>query len=129
MVTGAVREPPDEGARQLVPVVRSAERCGLGSLVSEHLQLPGGKNGAGAAAGMKVTSIVGGMAAGADSIDNLSVLRHGAMPAVFAGLRAPSTLGTFLRTFTHGHALQLHAVHRRFLAGPATRTPSFPARR
>jgi hypothetical protein len=90
------------------------------------VELPGGKNGAGAAVGAKVTSIVGGMAAGADSIDDLNVLRHGAMPAVFAGLRAPSTLGTFLRTFTHGHALQLHAVHRRFLANLAAHTPLLP---
>jgi hypothetical protein len=74
----------------------------------------------------KVTGIVGGMAAGADSIDDLNVLRHGAMSAVFAGLRAPATLGTFLRTFTHGHALQLHAVHRRFLANLAAHTPLLP---
>jgi hypothetical protein len=65
------------------------------------------------------------MAAGADSIDDLHVLRHGAMPAVFAGARAPSTLGTFPRAFTHGHALQLHAVHRRFLAALAAYSP-FP---
>jgi hypothetical protein len=110
----------------LVPVMRLAERCGLDRLVAEHVKLPGGKNGAGASAGAKVTSIVGGMAAGADSIDDLGVLRHGAMPTVFAGLRAPSTLGTFLRTFTHGHALQLHAVHRRFLANLAAHTPLLP---
>jgi hypothetical protein len=66
------------------------------------------------------------MAAGADSIDDLDVLRHGAMPTVFAGLRAPSTLGTFLRTFTHGHALQLHAVQRRFLTNLAAHTPLLP---
>jgi hypothetical protein len=110
----------------LLPVMRLAERCGLDRLVAEHVKLPGGKNGAGAAASAKVTSIVGGMAAGADSIDDLDVLRHGAMPAVFAGLRAPSTLGTFLRAFTHGHALQLHAVHRRFLANLAAHTPLLP---
>jgi hypothetical protein len=55
-----------------------------------------------------------------------AMLRHGAMPAVFGGIRAPSTLGTFLRAFTHGHALQLHAVHRRFLAALAARTPLLP---
>ncbi|MFE4958226.1 transposase [Streptomyces sp. NPDC056653] len=90
------------------------------------MKLTGARNGAGAAADAKVTSIVGGMAAGADSIDDLHVLRHGAMPAVFAGARAPSTLGTFLRAFTHGHALQLHAVHRRFLAALAAHTPLLP---
>jgi hypothetical protein len=88
--------------------------------------LTGARNGAGAAADAKVTSIVAGMAAGADSIDDLAMLRHGAMPAVFGGIRAPSTLGTFLRAFTHGHALQLQAVHRRFLAALAARTPLLP---
>lgn len=43
-----------------------------------------------------------------------------------AGGRAPSTLGTFLRSFTHGHALQLHAIHRRFLGEPAAHTPLLP---
>jgi hypothetical protein len=57
-------------------------------------------NGAGTAADAKVAGIVGGMAAGADSTDDLHVLRHGAMPALFAGIRAPSTLGIFLRAFT-----------------------------
>jgi hypothetical protein len=110
----------------LVPVMRLAERCGLSRLVVGKLRLTGATNGAGAAADAKVTSIVGGMAAGADSIDDLDVLRHGAMPTVFGGIRAPSTLGTFLRAFTHGHALQLHAVHRRFLSELAAHTPLLP---
>jgi hypothetical protein len=110
----------------LVPVVRMAERCGLARLVTDKVKLSGAKNGAGAAADAKVTSIVGGMVAGADSIDDLDVLRHGAMPALFAGVRAPSTLGTFLRAFTHGHALQLHAVHRQFLVSLAAHTPLLP---
>ncbi|MFD9607582.1 IS1380 family transposase [Streptomyces sp. NPDC059970] len=110
----------------LVPVMRLAERCGLSRLVTEKVKLTGAKNGAGAATAAKVTSIVGGMTAGADSIDDLAMLRHGAMPAVFGGIRAPSTSGTFLRAFTHGHALQLHAVHRRFLAEPAAHTPLLP---
>ncbi|MEV6013894.1 IS1380 family transposase [Streptomyces sp. NPDC051976] len=110
----------------LVPVLRLAERCGLSRLVTEKVKLAGAKNGAGAAVDAKVTSIVAGMAAGADSIDDLHVLRHGAMPAVFGGIRAPSTLGTFLRAFSHGHALQLHAVHRRFLGALAAHTPLLP---
>jgi len=110
----------------LVPVMRLAERCGLSRLVAQKVKLAGAKNGAGAAADAKVTSIVAGMVAGADSIEDLHVLRHGAMPAVFRGIRAPSTLGTFLRAFTHGHALQLHAVHRRFLAELAAQTPLLP---
>ncbi|QDL69781.1 IS1380 family transposase [Streptomyces malaysiensis subsp. malaysiensis] len=110
----------------LVPVMRLAERCGLPRLVAANVKLTGAKNSAGAAVDAKVTSIVAGMVAGADSIDDLDVLRHGAMPTLFGGSRAPSTLGTFLRSFTHGHALQLHAVHRRFLAALAAHTPLLP---
>ncbi|MEV5880815.1 hypothetical protein AB0L75_42925 [Streptomyces sp. NPDC052101] len=90
------------------------------------MKLSGAKNCAGVAADAKVTSIVAGMVAGADSIDDLDVLRHGAIPGLFDGIHAPSTLGTFLRAFTHGHALQLHAVHRRFLAVLAAHTPLLP---
>ncbi|MYU18184.1 hypothetical protein GTZ78_47770 [Streptomyces sp. SID8361] len=111
----------------LVPVIRLAERCGLGRLTAEKVKLTGAKNGAGAQVDAKVTSIVGGMVAGADSIEDLDVLRHGAMPTVSGGIRAPSTLGTFLRAFTHGHALQLHAVHRKFLGELAAHTPLLPA--
>ncbi|MGP4053164.1 IS1380 family transposase, partial [Streptomyces sp. 2A115] len=110
----------------LVPVMRLAERCGLARLVAEKVKLTGARNGAGAGPDAKVTSIVAGMAAGADSIDDLHVLRHGAMPVLFSGVRAPSTVGSFLRAFTHGHALQLHAVHRQFLAALATHTPLLP---
>ncbi|MGW6413471.1 IS1380 family transposase [Streptomyces vinaceus] len=113
----------------LVPVMRLAERCGLARLTAQKVKLTGAKNSAGASADAKVTSIVAGMAAGADSIDGLDVLRHGAMPALFSKVRAPSTLGTFLRSFTHGHALQLHAVHRRFLRELAAHTPLLPGAR
>ncbi|AGP53167.1 hypothetical protein M271_07735 [Streptomyces rapamycinicus NRRL 5491] len=113
----------------LVPVMRLAERCGLARLTAEKVKLSGARNSAGAAADAKVTSIVAGMAAGADSIDDLDVLRHGAMPTLFGGIRAPSTLGTFLRAFTHGHALQLHAVHRRFLTSLAAHAPLLPGSR
>ncbi|BAK36090.1 hypothetical protein MLP_30760 [Microlunatus phosphovorus NM-1] len=41
------------------------------------------------------------MVAGADSIDDPSVLRHGGMPRLFGGIRAPPTIGTLLRSFTH----------------------------
>ncbi len=110
----------------LVPVMRLAERCGLARLTADKVKLGGAKNGAGAAADAKVTSMVAEMVAGADSIDDLDLLRHGAMPALFGGIRAPSTLGTFLCAFTHGHALQLHAVHRKFLGALTRHTPLLP---
>jgi hypothetical protein len=75
----------------------------------------------------KATSVVGGMLAGADSIDDLDLLRHGAMGRLFDGVRAPSTLGTFLRTFTHGHVQQLDAAGGGLLAGLAARVPGLLA--
>jgi hypothetical protein len=42
------------------------------------------------------------MIGGADSIGDVGLLRHGAMPALCGGVRAPSTLGSFLRSFTWG---------------------------
>ena len=50
---------------------------------------------------LKVPCLVAGMIGGADSIDNMDLLRHGAMPALVGGVRAPSTLGSF-RSFTWG---------------------------
>jgi hypothetical protein len=108
----------------LVPVMALAERAGLSELVNEKVEITGapvpstGANPAG-----KVTSIVAGMAAGADSIDDLDVIRHGGMKRLFGGVYAPSTLGSFLRAFTHGHVLQLAAVLRAMLVILAQRTP------
>jgi len=68
------------------------------------------------------------MAGGADSIDDLDLLRHGAMPALFGGVRAPSTLGSFLRSFTWGNVLQLGKVHRLMLAELAAARRCCPAR-
>jgi hypothetical protein len=75
---------------------------------------------------VKVPCLVAGMAAGADSIEDMDVLRHGAMGVLFGGVRAPSTLGSFLRSFTWGNVLQLQKVHREVLAELARRTPLLP---
>src|SRR6266566_1180064 len=66
------------------------------------------------------------MAAGADSIDDMDVLRHGAMAEVFGGIRAPSTLGSFLRSFTWGSVRQLDAVARQFPGALAAGTTLLP---
>ena len=66
------------------------------------------------------------MAAGADSIDDMDMLRHGAMDVLFGGVRAPSTLGSFLRSLTFGNVRQLEKVHRELLAGLARRAPLLP---
>jgi hypothetical protein len=71
----------------------------------------------------KLTSIIGAMACGADSIDDAGVLRAGGKPGVFNEVYAPSTLGIFLREFTFGHSKQLAAVARAHLVALAARTP------
>jgi hypothetical protein len=104
----------------LVPVLALARSAGLADLATEHLTVPTDK---GANAGLKISSLVAGMVAGADSIDDMALLRHGGMGRVFAGAYAPSTLGSFLRSFTFGHVRQLDAVASRFLARLADRSP------
>ena len=76
----------------LVPVMGLAQEAGLEELARQHLSVPGDK---GANAGLKVASLVAGMVAGADSIDDMALLRHGGMGRVFARAYAPSTLGSF----------------------------------
>jgi len=100
----------------LVPVLALAQSAALRDLADEHLTVPTDK---GANSGLKVASLVGGMVAGADSIDDMALLRHGGMDRVFARAYAPSTLGSFLRAFTFGHVRQLDAVASRFLIAVA----------
>jgi Transposase DDE domain group 1 len=107
----------------LDPVMRLAQACDLHGVVAERLRIPGDK---GANASGKVAAIVAGMVTGADSIDDLDVIRHGGMPVLFGGVYAPSTLGEFLRAFTHGHVRQLQAASREFLVELARRTPLLP---
>lgn len=99
----------------LAPVMALAEQAGLSELIAERVKLrqtrvaSAGVNPAG-----KVTSIIAGMAAGADSIDDLDVVRSGGMPRLFTGVYPPATWGQFLRGFSHGHGhgLQLASVAR-----------------
>jgi hypothetical protein len=122
--THASFDDPDLVSRAgLVPVMALAQQAGLGDLVREHVHLT---SRTGVNPGLKIPCLVAGMAAGADSIDDMDVLRHGAMGALFGGIRAPSTLGSFLRSFTWGNVLQLQKVHREFLAELARRTPLLP---
>ena len=66
------------------------------------------------------------MVAGADSIEDMSLLRHGGMGRLFTGAYAPSTLGSFLRSFAFGHVRQLDAVAARLVADLAMRTRLLP---
>ena len=107
----------------LAPVLALAERAGWQRLAGEHVVIgaPGGVN-----ADLKIPALVAGMVAGADCIDDMALLRHGGMGRLFGGVRAPSTLGTFLRSFTFGHVRQLDAVASRLLIDLARRAPLLP---
>ncbi|MET4136519.1 IS1380 family transposase [Pseudarthrobacter sp. PvP090] len=104
----------------LLPVMTLARDAGLQELADEWLSVPTDK---GANAGLKVAALVAGMVAGADSIDDMALLRHGGMKRLFTAGYAPSTLGSFLRSFTFGHVRQLDAVASRFLANLGTLAP------
>src|SRR5947209_16268215 len=87
-----------------------AEGLGVEQLVSDSVWLDPKTAGA-ALPGRKVMSLVHGMLAGADSIDDMNVLRAGSTGLVLGHrVMAPSTLGTFLRAFTFGHVRQLDRV-------------------
>src|SRR6266498_853434 len=110
----------------LVPVMALAERVGLPGLVTDRVKITDAANSGGANAAAKVMSLLAGMVAGADSIADTDRLRYAAMDVAFEGVRAPSTVGTFLRSFTHGHVRQLHSVHRQVLAELAGVAPLLP---
>ena len=111
----------------LAPLMELAERAGLSALIEDKVRMrtsrvaSAGVNPAG-----KLTSIIAGMAADADSIDDLDVIRSGGMPRLFGGVYAPATLGQFLREFTHGHTLQLASVLRAHLVGLVEHTDLLP---
>lgn len=111
----------------LVPVMALAEQAELSELVAEKVGLASKRvASAGVNPAGKVSAIVAGMAAGADSIDDLQVIRSGGMKRVFDQVYAPATLGQFLREFTHGHCLQLASVARAHLVNLAKRTELLP---
>jgi hypothetical protein len=102
----------------LAPVMALAERAGLSELVAERVRIDPGAvrvRSAGVNPAGKLTSIVAGMAAGANCIDDLDAIRAGGMRQIFGGVYAAATLGQLLREFTHGHTLQLASVARAHL--------------
>jgi hypothetical protein len=111
----------------LAPVMGLAERTGLSMLINDKVRLrtsrvaSAGVNPAG-----KLTSIIAGMVAGADCIDDLDVIRSGGMRRLFTQVYAPATLGQFLREFSHGHCLQLASVLRAHLVGLVQRSDLLP---
>ena len=98
----------------LLPVTL-AQRLGLRELVDDHIDLgdaPGRAN-----TGDKMLTLVASALAGGDCIDDADALRAGGTEQVLGcAIKAPSTLGTFLRSFRWGHVRQLDRVSRELLA-------------
>ena len=92
-----------------------ALHLGLPQLVDQRLDLgnaPGRAN-----TGDKIMTLVASALAGGDCIDDADVLRTGGTARTLGGtVKAPSTLGTFLRSFRWGHVRQLDRVSRELLA-------------
>src|SRR6476620_2673485 len=107
----------------LVPLLELAEQTRLPEIIAEKVSIKTARIKSGAAnPAPKLLTVIAGMCAGADSIDDLDMLRAGGMPILFDGVYAPSTLGTLLREFSFGHARQLESVLREHLCALAGRT-------
>ena len=99
----------------LILPVTLAGRLGLGEMVDHHVDLgdaPGRAN-----VGDKMLTLVASALAGGDCIDDADALRAGRTAGAIGGVvKAPSTLGTFLRSFRWGQVRQLDRVSRELLA-------------
>jgi hypothetical protein len=89
------------------------QRLGIAGLVDARVKLAKGP-GSGSC-GAKAVTVLGAMLAGGDSIDDVDVLRAGASRKLFDGVRAPSTVGTWLRLFAWASVRQLDRVTREML--------------
>jgi hypothetical protein len=108
----------------LVPLLGLAEQTRLPEIIAEKVSITTSRIKSGAAnPAPKLLGVIAGMCAGADSIQDLDVLRAGGMPILFDGVYAPSTLGTLLREFSFGHARQLESVLREHVCALTARTP------
>ena len=131
---GTVRVPFDDerlvaNAGLIAPAIL-AQRLGMKDLLDESIDL--GDVAGHANPGVKAMTVIHGVLAGADSIDDCDVLRSGATAAVLGHrVAAPSTLGTFLRGFSWAHSRQLdHAsavmLTRAWAAGAGPADPTAP---
>ena len=113
----------------VAPVLALAERAGLSELIEEKVRIDPAATrvpSAGANPAGKLTTVIGGMLTGADCIDDLDAVRSGGMSKLFTVVYAATTVGQFLREFTHGHTLQLASVLRAHLINLVTLTGLLP---
>ena len=111
----------------LVPVMTLAAQTGLIELLDSKVHIAEPRITSGSAnPAPKLATVIAGMCAGADSIDDLDLVRSGGMKTLFDGVYAPSTIGTLLREFTFGHARQLDSVLAEHLRGLCERVDLLP---
>ena len=124
-VSAAFDDPNLVSCAGLVPVAGAGRSAaGLAGLVDERVTLrePGGAN-----AGAKVPALVAGMVAGADSIEDMDLLRHGGDgAAVRRGTGAVDAGHVPARRFAFGHVRQLDAVAAAAAGRLAEHTPLLP---
>lgn len=102
----------------LVPVMTLATQTGLSQLLAGKVRITEPRIRSGSAnPSPKLTTLIAGMCAGADCIDDLDIVRAGGMKTLFDAVYAPSTVGTLFREFTFGHARQVESVLQEHLAG------------
>jgi hypothetical protein len=109
----------------VLPAAALAQKLGLAGLVQRRVRLA--RHGANA--GTKALTVVGSMLLGGDSVADTALLQAGATNQLFDQLRAPSTIGSWLRAFKWSNVRELDAVTRELLArlwaagaGPADTT-------
>ena len=111
----------------LVPVMTLAEHTHLSDLLAEKVSITTTKVASGAAnPAPKLLTLIAGMCAGADSIDDIDLLRSGGMTHPFRGVYAPSTVGILLCEFSFGHARQVESVLRDHLIALTARVEILP---
>src|SRR3954447_6857660 len=111
-------------AAGLVPLLGLAEQTRLPQIIAEKVSITASRIKSGAANPVpKLLGVIAGMCTGADSIDDLDILRAGGMPILFDDVYAPSPLGTLLREFSFGHARQLESVLREHVRALTANTP------
>ncbi len=99
----------------LILPVTLAHHLGLGELVARHVDL--GRAPGRAHTCDKMMTLVASARAGGDGMDDADALRAGGTDRVLGcGVKAPSTLGTFLRSFRWGHVRPLDRVSRELRA-------------
>lgn len=111
----------------LLPIMALADQTGLRELLAAKVSIATPKITSGAAnLAPKLATLIAAMCAGADSIDDIDVLRSGGMKHLFGSVYAPSTIGTLLREFTFGHNRQLESVLREHLVALSARAGVLP---